>query len=113
MAYELIKQAIIEKKQVIATYRGLQREMSPHVLGHKGLRPQALFYQFGGESSSGLKPRPPAQLALHVHRRAEQHHAPRRRVLHRAESHLAADVRRCYRCSGAVLATVGSCVFIH
>ncbi len=56
--YELIWEAINEKKQVIATYRGFRREMCPHVLGSKGGRPQALFYQFGGESSSGLSSDP-------------------------------------------------------
>jgi len=55
--YELIKQAILSRQQVIATYDGHRREMCPHVLGKskKGDR-QALFYQFGGRSSSGLPP---------------------------------------------------------
>ena len=42
--YELIKRAIQDKEQVVATYRGHRREMCPHILGVKGGRPQALFY---------------------------------------------------------------------
>ena len=51
--YEVIKQAIIDKSSISATYQGYHREMSPHVIGTKNGRKQALFYQFGGESSSG------------------------------------------------------------
>ena len=54
--YQMIRQAIVEKKQVIATYHGHPREMCPHVIGWKGGRAQALFYQFAGTSSSGLGP---------------------------------------------------------
>jgi hypothetical protein len=53
-AYELIKDAIVGKKIVTATYRGRVRVMCPHTLGTKHGRQQALFYQFAGESSSGL-----------------------------------------------------------
>jgi len=51
--YEIIRNAIIEKEQIIATYNGHFREMCPHVLGSKKGRMQALFFQFGGTSSSG------------------------------------------------------------
>lgn len=51
--YDLVKQAIIEKKQIFATYQGYDREMCPHAIGTKNGRQQALFYQFGGESSRG------------------------------------------------------------
>ena len=51
--YEVIKQAIINKSSISATYKGYYREVSPHVIGTKNGRKQALFYQFGGESSSG------------------------------------------------------------
>ena len=54
--FELIRQAIQEKKQVIAEYNGYVREMCPHVVGWKGDRENALLYQFGGGSSSGLEP---------------------------------------------------------
>jgi len=51
--YELIRQAIIEKKIVHATYSAHHREMCPHVIGlnRRGMQ-QGLFYQFGGESTS-------------------------------------------------------------
>ncbi len=51
--YELIKYAIQNKKQVTAMYGGHFREMCPHALGKKTGRYQAMFYQFGGESSKG------------------------------------------------------------
>lgn len=51
--YELLKQAILKKQQVIATYDGFHREMCPHTLGYKNGRAHCLFYQFGGQSSSG------------------------------------------------------------
>lgn len=52
--FDIIRDAILEKKQVTGYYRGHYREMCPHVLGTKNGRAQALFYQFGGSSSSGL-----------------------------------------------------------
>jgi hypothetical protein len=52
MSYALVRQAILEKKAIHATYSGLHREMCPHVIGLKNGKEQALFYQFGGESSS-------------------------------------------------------------
>ena len=51
--YAVIRNAIINKQQVTATYSGHVREMCPHVIGTKNGREQALFYQFGGTSSSG------------------------------------------------------------
>ena len=53
--YNLIRQAILNKQQVIASYNGYYREMCPHVIGTKNGREQALFYQFGGNSRSGLE----------------------------------------------------------
>lgn len=52
--YEQIRSAVIEKKQVIAVYKGLIRELCPHAIGRKNGREQAIFFQFGGQSSSGL-----------------------------------------------------------
>jgi hypothetical protein len=54
--YAAIKEAIENKKIVTATYRGKTRIMCPHTLGTKRGRLQALFYQFAGESISGLGP---------------------------------------------------------
>lgn len=51
--YDLIRAAIQNKQQVFATFGGHPRELCPHVIGTKNGRPQALFYQFGGSSSSG------------------------------------------------------------
>lgn len=51
--YDLIAKAIKEKLQITAYYQGYYREMCPHALGSKNGRNQALFYQFGGDSSKG------------------------------------------------------------
>jgi hypothetical protein len=55
-AYSIVRQAILDKEQVVATYQGHRRELCPHVLGTKNGRRQALFFQFGGASASGLAP---------------------------------------------------------
>jgi hypothetical protein len=52
--YSTIRQAIEDQKQVVATYRGLVREVCPHAIGTKGGREQAIVFQFAGESSQGL-----------------------------------------------------------
>jgi hypothetical protein len=54
--YAVVRQAILDKGQIVATYRGHRREMCPHVIGTKNGREQALFFQFAGSSSSGLPP---------------------------------------------------------
>jgi hypothetical protein len=54
--YGMIRQAIIDKDIVVASYQGHLREMCPHVIGKKNGRPQAFLYQFAGGSASGLKP---------------------------------------------------------
>lgn len=54
-AYDVIRQAIAEKKQITAIYDGLPREMCPHVIGtNKEGDQQCLFYQFAGQSSRGI-----------------------------------------------------------
>ena len=55
-SYSQIRQAIIDKDIITATYHGHYREMCPHAIGHKNGRRKALLYQFGGTSSSGLGP---------------------------------------------------------
>lgn len=55
-AYQVFRQAVVEKKQVVCTYHGLQREVCPHTLGYTNGREQALTFQFAGKSSSGLPP---------------------------------------------------------
>jgi hypothetical protein len=53
--YQIIRDAILTKSIIKATYNGFAREMCPHVLGlNKQHNEQALFYQFGGESRTGL-----------------------------------------------------------
>jgi hypothetical protein len=53
-AFELVKQAILEKKVILAVYHERQRELCPHVLGWKTNREHALFFQVGGDSVKGL-----------------------------------------------------------
>ena len=50
--YEVIKEAIEGKLQVVVEYDGQVRELCPHAIGAKNGRSQALFYQFGGGSKS-------------------------------------------------------------
>jgi hypothetical protein len=51
--YDIVRNAIANKEVITATYQDHVREMCPHVIGRKNGRDQALFYQFGGTSSSG------------------------------------------------------------
>ncbi len=54
-AYEIVRQAILDRDSIAADYDGYPREMSPHVIGiNKQGRQQALFYQYAGGSKSGL-----------------------------------------------------------
>jgi hypothetical protein len=54
--YDLLSQAISERKQVLADYDGYHREMCPHVLGTKDGTLHVLSFQFAGDSSKGLPP---------------------------------------------------------
>jgi hypothetical protein len=54
--YQMIRQAILDRDIVVATYRGHLRDMCPHVIGTKNGRLQSLMYQFAGGSSIGLEP---------------------------------------------------------
>lgn len=51
---EIVRAAIVGRKQLVATYGGHVRELCPHAIGTKRGRPQALFFQFGGSSGRGL-----------------------------------------------------------
>lgn len=55
-AYDILRDAIINKRQVVCKYSGHSREICPHVIGMKNGRAQVLSFQFGGSSSSGLPP---------------------------------------------------------
>jgi hypothetical protein len=51
--YQIIRQAILDKKTIVATYSNLERIMCPHVIGlNKRGQEQALFYQYAGDSAS-------------------------------------------------------------
>jgi hypothetical protein len=54
--YSTVRDAVINRKHILANYKGFAREMCPHIVGTKRTRPKALFYQFGGGSSQGLEP---------------------------------------------------------
>jgi len=56
--YNLIKAAINNKSCITCTYNGYLRKMTPHLIGTKNGIEQALFYQYGGSSSSGLSRNP-------------------------------------------------------
>jgi len=56
--YDLVKKAIQNTQCVTCFYNGYLRKMAPHVIGTKNGKRQALFYQYGGESSSGLSTDP-------------------------------------------------------
>jgi hypothetical protein len=52
--YSIIHKAIENKQQIFAIHNGYKRSLCPHVLGSiKGVS-FVLFYQFAGESDSGL-----------------------------------------------------------
>ncbi|MFH0133506.1 hypothetical protein ACGLHS_25080 [Variovorax sp. VaC1] len=55
--YNLIRQAIMDKCSINATYNGLFRQLCPHTIGlGKDGQEQALFYQYAGQSRKGLAP---------------------------------------------------------
>jgi hypothetical protein len=54
--YELFREAMAGRKQIVCTYQGYRREVCPVILGHSGGEEKALTYQFAGESSSKLPP---------------------------------------------------------
>jgi hypothetical protein len=56
-AYQTIRDAMLALKPVRFFYAGHEREVCVHTLGlNKYGREQALVYQYGGSSSSGLPP---------------------------------------------------------
>jgi hypothetical protein len=57
MSYAVLRDAIINKKQVTCTCQGLVREICPHVIGRgKDGQAMVLSFQFAGGSSKGLQP---------------------------------------------------------
>jgi len=53
---DLIATAIQQRLIVTAIYQDKKRIMCPHMLGYKNERLNVLFFQFAGESKSGLPP---------------------------------------------------------
>ena len=57
MSYAVLRDAIVNKKQVSCVYNGLIREICPHVIGiGKDGRETVLSFQYAGQSSTGLPP---------------------------------------------------------
>jgi hypothetical protein len=55
-AYDLFRQAMALRKQVLCVYDGYARELCPIILGHSGGQEKAITFQFRGQSRSGLPP---------------------------------------------------------
>jgi len=53
-AYDVIRQAIIDRHQIVCFYNGFHRYCCPHTIGRTNGTSRVLVYQFGGNSSSGL-----------------------------------------------------------
>jgi hypothetical protein len=51
--YDTVRAALIHRRTVIAMYQGFRRELCPWAIGSKGGVPRALFYQRGGQTSTG------------------------------------------------------------
>jgi hypothetical protein len=67
--YAVLRDAVVNKRQVVAEYEGRRRDFCPHVLGLKNGRRRCLAYQFAGETSSGAaKPGPDAWRCFDVDR---------------------------------------------
>ena len=52
--YDIIENAIRNRQQVTAIYRGRERKLCPHILGRKNGQERLFAYQFAGSSKSGL-----------------------------------------------------------
>jgi hypothetical protein len=53
--YQLFRQAILGEKQVTCMYQDYYRELCPVIIGHTNDAEKVLAYQFGGQSSKGLR----------------------------------------------------------
>lgn len=56
-AYELLAEAISDRRRVVAYYHGHERVICPHVLGYSNRRAKLLALQCAGTTSSGPLPR--------------------------------------------------------
>jgi len=53
-SFDLFLEAVLGRKQIICRYQGHDREVCPHILGHRDGEEKALVFQFGGGSGSKL-----------------------------------------------------------
>ncbi len=58
--YDLVREAVLRKQQVVASYNGRRRRLCPHAIGRKRSVPHALLLPVRGSSSSGLSSDPRA-----------------------------------------------------
>eukprot|EP01013_Petalomonas_cantuscygni_P016208 TRINITY_DN33174_c0_g1_i1.p1 TRINITY_DN33174_c0_g1~~TRINITY_DN33174_c0_g1_i1.p1 ORF type:complete len:102 (-),score=13.14 TRINITY_DN33174_c0_g1_i1:255-560(-) len=54
--YGEIRDAVAAKRAIRVVFKGHERDVCPHVIGHKNGHEKVLTYQFAGYSSSGLPP---------------------------------------------------------
>jgi hypothetical protein len=54
--YDLFRQAMAERRQIVCRYHGKRRQLCPIILGHTNGQEKALTFQFGGESTKPLPP---------------------------------------------------------
>jgi len=59
--WDLLAEALARRRPVRARYRGTERLLCPHLLGHKNGRAKVLCYQSGGATSQGRLPKEPSQ----------------------------------------------------
>ncbi|MDQ2728105.1 MAG: IS1634 family transposase [Actinomycetota bacterium] len=55
-AWDILEQALRQRRPVRLTYHGRQRTVCPHALGWKNSRAMVLAYQIGGQTSTGAPP---------------------------------------------------------
>jgi hypothetical protein len=56
MTYRLIRQAMVDRKQIVCRFDGYRREFCPIIIGRGKGRERVFVFQFGGGSSTGLRP---------------------------------------------------------
>ena len=64
--YRIIRDAILNERQITCIYQGHRRELCPHIVGWTSGSERLLAWQFGGETGSGVLPRGGAWKCLDV-----------------------------------------------
>ena len=54
--FDLFRDAIRNRQQIVCTYQGIPREICPHAVGWKRGVEHAMTFQFGGLTSQGWLP---------------------------------------------------------